>query len=220
MAGPRHKNTELSFTFEEGIMPSLYFFELDMSGRGYLRVAGVDEAGRGPLAGPVVAGCVILKPGQTIEGVNDSKKLTERQRDTLCTTICSEALDFGVGIVEADEIDRINILQASKKAMLLAIEDLIHPPDYLLIDAMTLEINIPQKPLIKGDARSASIAAASIIAKTTRDRIMLGHHARYPQYGFDGHKGYGCKTHMEAIKKHGPCPIHRLSFKGVCTREL
>ena len=96
MAGPRQKNTELSFTFEEGIMPSLYFFELDMSGRGYLRVAGVDEAGRGPLAGPVVAGCVILKPGQTIAGVNDSKKLTEKQRDTLCTTICSEALDFGV----------------------------------------------------------------------------------------------------------------------------
>ena len=215
MGGRRHKNTELSFTFEEGIMPSLYFFELDMSGRGYLRVAGVDEAGRGPLAGPVVAGCVILKPGQTIAGVNDSKKLTEKQRDTLCTTICSEALDFGVGVVEADEIDRINILQASKKAMLLAIEDLKSPPDYLLIDAMTLEINIPQKPLIKGDARSASIAAASILAKTTRDRIMLGYHKQYPEYGFDRHKGYGCKEHMDAIIKHGPCPIHRRSFRGV-----
>ncbi len=220
MAGSRKKNTEFSFNFEEGIMPSLYFFELDMAGRGYFRVAGVDEAGRGPLAGPVVAGCVILKPGQTIEGVNDSKKLTEKQRDALCTAICSEALDFGVGVVEAEEIDRINILQASKKAMLLAIEDLKSPPDYLLIDAMTLEINIPQKPLIKGDARSASIAAASILAKTTRDRIMVGHHARYPEYGFAGHKGYGCKTHMQALKKHGPCPIHRLSFKGVCTREL
>src|SRR3990172_4565115 len=198
-----------SFTFGEGLAPSLYFFEDDLTRRGFMRVAGLDEAGRGPLAGPVVAGCVILRPGQRIPGVNDSKKLTEARRDLLVTAICAGACDFGVGIVEAGEIDRINILQAAKKAMLLAVEDLKGPPDYLLVDAMTKDINIPQNPLIKGDARSASIAAASILAKTTRDRIMVGYSRKYPEYGFEGHKGYGCKTHLDALRKHGPCPIHR-----------
>ena len=162
------------FDFGEGSLPSLYYFEETLAGRGFKLIAGLDEAGRGPLAGPVVAACVILKPGQVIPEVNDSKKLTEAQRDRLCTVICSGAHDFGVGIVEAGEIDRINILQAAKRAMLLAVEDLKSPPDYLLVDAMTLDINIPQNPLIKGDSRSASIAAASILAKTTRDRIMVG----------------------------------------------
>lgn len=196
-------------------MPSLYFFETDLISRGFMLVAGLDEAGRGPLAGPVVAGCVVLKPGQVIPAVNDSKKLTAGQRDKLCTAICAGVHDFGIGIVDAAEIDRINILQAAKKAMLLAIEELKSPPDYLLVDAMTLDINIPQNPLIKGDARSASIAAASILAKTTRDRIMAGYHMEYPEYGFVEHKGYGCKTHLEALKKYGPCPIHRKSFRGV-----
>jgi len=196
-------------------VPSLYFFEQDLAKLGYVLIAGVDEAGRGPLAGPVVAGCVILKPGQQIPGVNDSKKLTEKQRDLLCQVICSGAADFGVGIVDAGEIDRINILQAAKKAMLLAVQDLNNPPDYLLLDAMTIDMNIPQKSLIKGDARSASIAAGSILAKTTRDRIMLGYHSKYPEFGFDGHKGYGAKSHLDALRRHGPCPIHRLSFKGV-----
>jgi len=209
------KEIQNSFVFGEGLTPSLYFFERDLAGRGYLLIAGVDEAGRGPLAGPVVAGCVILRQGQVIPGVNDSKKLTERQRDVLCRVICAESADFGVGVVEADEIDRINILQAAKKAMILAIKDLKTLPDYILADAVTLDINIPQKNLIKGDARSATIAAASILAKTTRDRIMVAHHERYPEFGFAGHKGYGCKSHMDAIKKHGPCPIHRMTFRGV-----
>jgi ribonuclease HII len=204
------------FDFGEGLVPSLYFFEKDLAGQGYVRIAGCDEAGRGPLAGPVVAGCVILKPGQVIPNVNDSKKLTGTQRDTLCTKICAEAFDFGVGIVDAGEIDKINILQAAKKAMLLAVQDLKNPPDFILLDAMTIDLDIPQRSVIKGDARSATIAAASIIAKTTRDRIMVRYGMEYPKYGFAGHKGYGCKTHLEALREHGPCPIHRLSFKGVC----
>lgn len=205
-----------NINFGEGIAPSLYFFEGDLASRGYCLVAGIDEAGRGPLAGPVVAACVVLQPGgETIPGLNDSKKLTSAERDRLCKAICGSCVDFGVGVVEADVIDSINILNATKKAMLLAIEDMKSPPDYLLIDAVSLNINIPQNPLIKGDARSASIAAASIVAKVTRDRIMLGHHSTYPVYGFSGHKGYGAKSHMDAIKEHGPCPIHRKSFRGV-----
>jgi len=215
-----YNKKQSGFDFGEGLVPSLYFFETDLAKQGYLHIAGCDEAGRGPLAGPVVAGCVILKPGQVIPDVNDSKKLTERQRDTLCTLICAESYDFGVGIVDAGEIDKINILQAARKAMLLAVQDLINPPDFILLDAMTIDLDIPQRSVIKGDARSATIAAASIIAKTTRDRMMVRYDMEYPQYGFAGHKGYGCMTHLEALKKHGPCPIHRLSFKGVCTREL
>jgi ribonuclease HII len=211
-----HGKKQSGFDFGEGLVPSLYFFEKDLAKQGYLHIAGCDEAGRGPLAGPVVAGCVILKPGQVIPKVNDSKKLTETQRDTLCTQICAEAYDFGVGIVDAGEIDKINILQAAKKAMLLAVQDLKNPPDFILLDAMSIELDIPQRSVIKGDARSATIAAASIVAKTTRDRIMVRYDMEYPQYGFAGHKGYGCKTHLEALREHGPCPIHRLSFKGVC----
>jgi ribonuclease HII len=204
------------FDFGEGLVPSLYFFETDLARQGYLRIAGVDEAGRGPLAGPVVAGCVILKPGQVIPDVNDSKKLTERERDTLCTHICAEAYDFGVGIVDAGEIDKINILQAAKKAMLLAVQDLKNPPDFILLDAMNIDLDIPQRSVIKGDARSATIAAASIVAKTTRDRMMVRYDMEYPHYGFAGHKGYGCRTHLDALREHGPCPIHRLTFRGVC----
>ncbi len=203
------------FDFGDGVLPSLYFFETDLAGQGYAMIAGVDEAGRGPLAGPVVAGCVILRPGQVIPDVNDSKKLTERERDRLCKTICAEAFDFGVGIVEAGEIDEINIYQAARKAMLLAVQDLKAPPDFILLDAMSIEIDIPQRSLIKGDARSASIAAASIVAKTTRDRIMIRYDMEYPEYGFARHKGYGGKTHLDALKEHGPCPIHRRSFRGV-----
>lgn len=211
------KGPQGCFTFgeREGSAPSLYCFEEDLHSRGFRLVAGLDEAGRGPLAGPVVAACVVLPHGLVIPGINDSKQLTEKKRDLLCRAICSQAADFGVGVVGPDEIDRINILEATKNAMLMAIQDMARPPDYLLIDALTLAINIPQKPLIKGDARSASIAAASIIAKTTRDRIMCGFHEKYPVYGFDGHKGYGAKSHMDAIRLHGPCPIHRKSFRGV-----
>jgi len=215
------KHGQVSFTFDgEGASaPSLYFFEGELRSRGYLLIAGLDEVGRGPLAGPVVAGCVMLPPGHEIPGVNDSKKLSEAKRDRLCKVICREAQDYGVGIVEADEIDRINILEATKKAMLLAIEDLRYKPDHLLIDALTLNLNIAQTPLIKGDSRSASIAAASILAKVTRDRIMVGLSHRYPEYGFERHKGYGCESHMEAIRRHGPCPAHRRSFRGVVNKD-
>lgn len=211
------KGRQESFDFDEreGSAPSLYYFEDDLAGRGYRLVAGVDEAGRGPLAGPVVAACVVLRPAARIPGIDDSKKLTEKKRDELVRIICECALDFGVGVAGPEEIDRINILEATKLSMRLAVSDLKSPPDFLLIDALTLELDIPQKPLIKGDARSASIAAASIIAKTTRDRIMLGLHEQYPEYGFDRHKGYGCKSHMDAIRKYGPCPVHRKSFRGV-----
>jgi ribonuclease HII len=209
------RNKQNSFTFEEGLVPSLYFFEAELTAQGFRLIAGVDEAGRGPLAGPVVAACVILCPGQKIPGVNDSKKLTEKKRDELCKVICAEAFDFGVGVVDAEEIDRINILEAARKAMLLAVQDLRNPPDYILLDAMTIPIGVPQKSLIKGDSRSASIAAASILAKTTRDRIMVAMHEQHPEYGFAGHKGYCCKTHFDALKAHGPCPFHRRSFNGV-----
>jgi len=209
------KKAQKSFDFGEGDAPSLYFFERDLLARGVKLVCGIDEAGRGPLAGPVVAACVVLDPSIEIPGLNDSKKLTEKKRDTLCKAICEKALDFGVGIVEAEVIDRINILEATKIAMMLAIEDLNRPPEHLLIDALGLPVNIPQTPLIKGDARSASIAAASIVAKVTRDRIMVALDMEHPQYGFAGHKGYGAKSHMEAIKEHGPCPAHRKSFRGV-----
>jgi len=211
----RCRQGSFEFTEREGAEPSLYYFETDLRSRGYRLVAGLDEAGRGPLAGPVVAACVVLRPDVHIEGLNDSKKLTEKKRDALVKTICEAAMDFGVGVVEAAEIDRINILEATKKAMMLAVEDLRARPDYLIIDALTLPLDIPQKPLIKGDARSASIAAASILAKTTRDRLMAGWHDKYPEYGFDTHKGYGCRSHMDAIRKYGPCPIHRKSFRGV-----
>jgi len=209
------KKAQKSFDFGEGDAPSLYFFERDLASRGFRLVCGIDEAGRGPLAGPVVAACAVLDLSEEIPGLNDSKKLTEKKRDELCKIICEKAVDFGVGIVEAEYIDRINILEATKKAMILAIEDLKEPPDHLLIDALGLPVNIPQTPLIKGDSRSASIAAASIIAKVTRDRIMVALDMEHPEYGFAGHKGYGCKSHMDAIKEHGPCPAHRKSFRGV-----
>jgi len=209
------KKAQNSFDFGEGDAPSLYFFERDLASRGFRLVCGIDEAGRGPLAGPVVAACAVLDLSEEIPGLNDSKKLTEKKRDELCKIICEKAVDFGVGIVEAEYIDRINILEATKKAMILAIEDLKEPPDHLLIDALGLPVNIPQTPLIKGDSRSASIAAASIIAKVTRDRIMVALDMEHPEYGFAGHKGYGCKSHMDAIKEHGPCPAHRKSFRGV-----
>jgi len=211
----RCRQGSFEFSEREGAEPSLYYFETELGSRGYRLVAGLDEAGRGPLAGPVVAACVVLRPDVRIEGLNDSKKLTEKKRDALVKAICEGALDFGVGVVEAEEIDRINILEATKKAMMLAVEDMKARPDYLIIDALTLPLDIPQKPLIKGDARSASIAAASILAKTTRDRLMAGLHEKYPVYGFDRHKGYGCRAHMDAIREHGPCPIHRKSFRGV-----
>lgn len=179
-------------------------------------VAGLDEAGRGPLAGPVVAAAVILPEGVFIEGLRDSKKIAEKERKRIFWEIVLDAFSIGVGIVGADTIDRINILQATKRAMKAAVEDLASEPDILLIDAVKLpDIDIKQHSMIKGESVSASIAAASVVAKTVRDDIMFDYSEMYPDYNFKGHKGYSTKEHMELIKVHGPCPIHRKSFRKV-----
>lgn len=184
-------------------------------------IAGVDEAGRGPLAGPVVASAVILPRGIRIDGVRDSKKVPEKERERLFGEIMALAKGVGIGIVGSEEIDSINILRAAKLAMLTALEKLAGNPDIILIDALRLEsIKTKQMAIIKGDAKSASIAAASIIAKVTRDRLMLHYHSMYPQYGFDKHKGYATKFHIERIMRHGPCPIHRKSFRKVMDMPL
>lgn len=178
--------------------------------------AGVDEAGRGPLAGPVVAASVILSKENPIEGLNDSKVLTPRKRSLLFDIISERSVSLAVGIVENDLIDEINILQATIKAMEKSILGLTVRPDLIYIDgnrSTTLEIR--QQTIVKGDTKCQSIAAASIIAKVTRDRIMEDLDNKYPQYGFLKHKGYPTKAHYEAIKKYGPCPVHRLSFNGV-----
>jgi ribonuclease HII len=176
----------------------------------------VDEAGRGPLAGPVIASAVILDPRRRIEGLRDSKLLTPIERQALFHRIREAALAVGVGSVEPDTIDRINILQATRLAMVEALRTLALPPELVLIDAVRLpQLPYPQRALIRGDRRSASIAAASIIAKVTRDRIMVGYDERFPQYGFRRHKGYPTPEHLAALFRHGPCPIHRKTFRGV-----
>ncbi len=176
-------------------------------------VCGVDEAGRGPLAGPVVAAAVILPSGCQILYINDSKKLTPKKREELYPVILREAVAVGVGRVGPERIDEINILQATYEAMREAIGNLQVEPQILLNDAVTIpQIDLPQVPLIHGDARSLSIAAASIVAKVTRDRLMIQYDKEMPQYGFAAHKGYGSAAHMEALKKYGPSPIHRRSF--------
>ena len=176
-------------------------------------ICGVDEAGRGPLAGPVVAGAVILPKDCEILYLNDSKKLSARRRDELFDEIREKAVAIGVGVVSPEEIDKINILQATYEAMRMAVNALETAPQVLLNDAVTIPgISISQVPVIKGDAKSVSIAAASIVAKVTRDRMMAEYDAEYPLYGFAKHKGYGSAAHIEAIQKYGPCPIHRRSF--------
>ena len=177
-------------------------------------IAGIDEAGRGPLAGPVVVGVVIMPKDSMIEGVNDSKKVSEKKREKLYDEITSEAIAWGVGIVDQNEIDEINILNATKKAVTMAISSLKVKPDLILVDALTNidTCGIPYKSIIKGDAKEYSIAAASIIAKVTRDRIMRLWDEVFPEYGFKGHKGYGTKKHIEAIKEYGPCMLHRKTF--------
>lgn len=182
---------------------------------GYCRIAGVDEVGRGPLAGPVVASAVILNKDAKIIGLNDSKKLSERVRDQLYEQIIEQSIAIGVGIVSADEIDQINIYQASKLAMKKAIEDLPIEPDYLLIDAMNLDVDLPQDSIIKGDTKSVSIAAASIIAKVTRDRYMKKMEKVYPYYAFGKNVGYGTAEHLHALSHYGITPEHRKSFAPV-----
>ena len=197
-------------------MSDLYVFEKKAIEQGFCCIAGVDEAGRGPLAGPVVAAAVIFPSDYYDPQINDSKKLTPKLRERLYQKIYQQAISVGIGIIDAIEIDRINILQASLLAMSVAVENLHPSPDYLLIDGIfPTSQRIAQQPIAHGDALSISIAAASIIAKISRDRLMLQYHDMFPEYGFSGHKGYPTKAHREAIQKFGCCPIHRRSFKGV-----
>ncbi len=201
------------------MQPDLWQFEKLAARSGHSLVAGVDEAGRGPLAGPVVAAAVVLPTDFPQQGIDDSKKLTERRRLAAFRVIRRKALAVGVGIVNAARIDTINIFQAARLAMARAVSRLEPKPSLLLIDGnFTIDFPAAQQPLVRGDSRSISIACASIIAKVTRDRIMLSCHRRFPHYGFDRHKGYPTPAHKQALASHGPCPLHRKTFKGV--REL
>jgi len=187
---------------------------------GYHRIAGLDEAGRGPLAGPVVAAAVILPKDALLPGLRDSKKLSAIQRDRFFDEIGRCAAAIGVGIVDSEMIDRINILEATRLAMTRALSGLAVRPDYLLIDALTLPgLPVPQKALIRGDDLSQSIAAASVVAKVTRDRLMLEYDRLYPDYHFRSHKGYGTSDHLAALERFGPCPIHRMTFRRVRVDE-
>jgi ribonuclease HII len=191
-------------------------FERSAVASGYSRIAGLDEAGRGPLAGPVVAAAVILPQGLFIPGLTDSKQVVEAERERLFDLIKRQAVCYGIGIADERTIDDVNILQATLIAMEKALAALTPQPDYLLLDAVTLpRIRLPQKPLVHGDCRSHSIAAASILAKVTRDRLMLDLHRKYPQYNFHNHKGYATREHMDLLRKHGPCEAHRKSFSPV-----
>jgi ribonuclease HII len=198
------------------LMKDLWHFEKEAARKGWRDIAGVDEAGRGPLAGPVVSGAVILPAAFDDSGVTDSKKLTAARRELLYERIYAQAVAVGIGIVDPLEIDRINILQASLLAMAMAVKNLVPRPGFLLIDG-TFQIpsDLPQEAIPKGDALSISIAAASIIAKVTRDRLMQSYHHYYPQFDFPRHKGYPTESHRAAIQKYGCCPIHRRSFRGV-----
>lgn len=181
-----------------------------------LCIAGVDEVGRGPLAGPVIAAAVIFPPAVLIPGITDSKKLTAKQREALFPLIREKALAIGLGSVDAGEVDRINILQAALKAMKTAVLRLPISPDLLLVDGnRALDLTVPQQCLIRGDARSLTIGAASIVAKVIRDKMMESCHSRFPEYNFPGNKGYGTREHRRALRRYGPCPLHRRSFNGV-----
>lgn len=194
----------------------MYKYEKDLLKKGLIYIAGTDEVGRGPLAGPVVAAAVILDPNYKIEGLNDSKKLSEKKRIELAVEIKKHALCYNVNYIFPDEIDRINIYQASKKAMCTAINSLKIVPQFVLSDAMPLnELGIPFESIIKGDTKSASIAAASIIAKVERDDYMIELSKKYPEYGFEKHKGYPTKFHKEALVKYGVLDVHRKTYKPV-----
>ena len=185
-------------------------------------IVGVDEAGRGPLAGPVVAAACLFSRAYINKEINDSKQLSEKKREELFDIICENALAYGVGIVSAEEIDKLNIYEATKKAMTIAINNLKHKFDLILTDAMPLKgFDVEVVPIIKGDAKALPIAAASIIAKVTRDRMMKELAKKYPEYGFDVHKGYGTKKHMDALKEYGPIKgVHRFSYKPVIKVSL
>lgn len=196
-------------------------FEDQARSEGFLFIAGVDEVGRGCIAGPVVAAACILDHEKPLpEGLDDSKKLDGDTRTRIADELKQTCIAYAIGQIEADEIDRINILEATKKAMLAAIGSLNPAADHLLIDALHLkQTPLPQKAIIKGDSISVSIAAASILAKTYRDELMTAYDEQFPQYGFAGHKGYGCASHYRAVRDHGPCVLHRMSFRGVVTKK-
>lgn len=188
-------------------------FENQSIAEGYKLIAGVDEVGRGPLAGPVVCACVIMPLDEIIEGIDDSKKVSEKNREKLYNLITEKAIAYNVAFVEHDVIDQINILQATKLCMKKAIEKMPVMPDIVLVDAVKdLDVKVPIKSIIKGDSLSYNIAAASIVAKVTRDRFMVELAKKYPEYYFEKHKGYGTKLHIQALRDYGPCKIHRRSF--------
>lgn len=196
-------------------------FEEEIQAQGFRVIAGLDEAGRGPLAGPVVAAAVVLAPTKKMAGIDDSKKLSPEQREKIFSLILQQAAAVGIGIVDAREIDRLNILRASLKAMEQAVQNLPLSPDFLLIDGIhSLTLPLAQRAIPKGDQRCQSIAAASIVAKVTRDRLMLAYHDEYPQYNFARHKGYGTREHLQAIRQYGCCPLHRQSFKPIYQLSL
>lgn len=195
---------------------AMYEYERQANAEGYDLIAGVDEAGRGPLAGPVAVAAVILPKELYLPFLNDSKKLSEKRRETLYDMIKEQAVAYSVVLVDREIIDKENIYEATKNGMYNAILKLSQKPDKVLIDAMPLDkLPIPSLSIVKGDAKSASIAAASVLAKVTRDRFMLEMDKVYPEYGFKNHKGYGTKAHIEAIKKYGPCPLHRETFEPI-----
>ena len=195
----------------------MFAYETAAKVKEYQSVAGVDEAGRGPLAGPVVAAAVLLAPDSKFNGLDDSKKLSPKIREKFFMIIKEQALSYGIGIVDVEKIEKINILQASLLAMKHAVENLSLKPDLLLIDGnQAIDTDIKQWTIVKGDSLSQSIAAASVLAKVTRDKLMEQYHEQFPRYAFNKHKGYGTRLHRDLIKKYGLCPIHRRTFKGVC----
>jgi ribonuclease HII len=197
-----------------------FAYETSLAAQGFRRVAGVDEAGRGPLAGPVVAAAVIFRERVCPGGIADSKTLTARQREAAFEYITANC-EWAVGIVGPEDIDRINILRATHRAMAAALAGLEAPADYALVDGLAVAgLAVPHRPIVRGEFHSASIAAASIVAKVTRDRLMMALHRDYPQYGFDRHKGYGTPEHLRALREHGPCPAHRRSFGPVAQMTL
>ncbi len=199
----------------------LFTYDRSFREKGYALIAGLDEVGRGPLAGPVVAAAVILPGDFFLSGLRDSKKVPAGKRSKMFLDILAGCLDLGVGIIEPDVIDKVNILEGTKLAMQAALMNLEQKPDLLLIDALWLEgIDTDQRAIVKGDDTSASIAAASIVAKEVRDGIMLDYHKQYPHYHFNKHKGYPTKLHKDCLRKYGPCVIHRKTFSGVMQQPL
>lgn len=194
---------------------NLYEYENELYDKGINLIGGIDEVGRGPLIGPVVAACVILPKNYKLEGLTDSKKLSEKKRDKFYNILMKDAVSIGIGIVDEKEIDELNIYQATKKAMAQAVDNMKIKPEHILVDAMPLELDIPTTSIIKGDAKSITIAAASVIAKVTRDRMMYELDEKYPMYDLKHNKGYPTKNHLDALKKYGITKYHRLSYGPV-----